>query len=150
MTSNPAHAYRQTEVQSRSPLELVVLLYDGALRFLAAARDGFERGDIPARRQATSRLLAIISELQATLDVERGGDVAASLDELYAYMTQRIVDATVSHSAAPLEDVRRLLETLREGWQGLVQSAPAPAARGVDSAVIASRPALTPQAAGVR
>lgn len=119
MTPNPLNVYRQTEVQSRSPIELVVLLYDGALRFLAAATDGFERGDIPARRQATSRLLAIISELQSTLDVERGGEVAASLDELYSYMTGRIVEATTTHSAAPLEDVRRLLETLREGWQGI-------------------------------
>jgi len=149
MISNPAYAYRQTEVQSRSPLELVVLLYDGALRFLAAAEDGFARGDIAARRQATSRLLAIVSELQATLDVERGGDIAISLDELYAYMTRRIVEATVTHSAAPLHDVRRVLEMLRGAWQELAQSAPAPA-RGVDSAVLAGRPAMTPQAAGVR
>ena len=106
-------------MQSRSPIELVVLLYDGALRFLLAARDGFERGDIPARRQATSRLLAIVSELQSTLDVERGGHVAVTLDDLYTYMTRRIVEATVSNSAAPLEDVRRVLETLREGWQGI-------------------------------
>jgi flagellar protein FliS len=119
MNPNPLNVYRQTEVQSRSPLELVVLLYDGALRFLAAAKDGFARGDIPARRQATSRLLAIISELQSTLDVERGGEVAASLDELYSYMTRRIVEATSTNSAAPLEDVQRLLETLREGWQGI-------------------------------
>jgi flagellar protein FliS len=119
MISNPLQAYRQTEVQSRSPIELVVLLYDGALRFLSVARDGFERGDIPARRQATSRLLAIVSELQSTLDVERGGQVAVTLDDLYAYMTRRIVEATVSNSAAPLDDVRRLLETLREGWQGI-------------------------------
>ena len=126
MNPNPLNVYRQTEVQSRSPLELVVLLYDGALRFLAAAKDGFARGDIPARRQATSRLLAIISELQSTLDVERGGEVAASLDELYSYMTRRIVEATSTHSAAPLEEVQRLLETLREGWQGIA-GGPVPA-----------------------
>lgn len=119
MTPNALHAYRQTEVQSRSPLELVVLLYDGALRFLAAARFGFERNDPAARRQATTRLLAIISELQVTLDLERGGEIAASLDQLYGYMTRRIVESTVTHSPAPLDEVRRLLEGLREAWQGI-------------------------------
>jgi flagellar secretion chaperone FliS len=127
MTPHPLNVYRQTEVQSRSPVELVVMLYDGALRFLDAARDAFARNDIPARRQATSRLLAIVSELQATLDVERGGEVAVTLDELYGYMTQRVVEATVSHSPAPLDEVRRLLEMLRDAWHTIAQ----PAAQGV-------------------
>ncbi len=138
MTPNPLTVYRQTEVQSRNPIELVVLLHDGALRFLAAASAGFASGDIPARRHATSRLLAIVSELQSTLDVERGGAIAASLDELYSYMTGRIVQATVANDAAPLEDVRRVLETLREGWQGAAAATPA---AGVNPAVLAPRAA---------
>lgn len=123
MPPHPLNVYRQTEVQSRNPLELVVLLYDGALRFLATAHAAFERNDIPARRQATSRLLAIVSELQSTLDLERGGDIAARLDALYSYMTTRIVDATTTHSAAPLDEVRRLLETLRDAWQTIAKPA---------------------------
>ena len=55
-------SYRQTQAQSRTPVELVVMLYDGALRFLATARAAIERRDIPARREALSRTLAIISE----------------------------------------------------------------------------------------
>lgn len=111
------NAYRQTEVQSRTPLELVVMLYDGALRFLAVAHDAVVRRDIPARRDALARVLAIVSELQNTLDLERGGAVAADLDGLYTYITKRVMDAAARNDTAPLEDARRLLETLRDAWQ---------------------------------
>ncbi|OFW46068.1 MAG: flagellar export chaperone FliS [Acidobacteria bacterium RIFCSPLOWO2_12_FULL_67_14b] len=110
-------AYRQTEAQSRTPLELVVMLYDGALRFLAVARDAVERKDIHARRDAISRVLAIISELQSTLDMDRGGTLAADLDGLYGYITRRVMDAALHNDTVPLDDARRLIETLRDGWQ---------------------------------
>lgn len=128
--SNGLSAYRKTEVQSRTPLELVVMLYDGALRFIGVASDAIGRGDIRARAEATSRALAIISELQSTLDVERGGDMATSLDDMYRYLTQRIVQATVKNDTAPLDEARRLLETLRDGWQTIAAQAAATAPIG--------------------
>ena len=114
---NGLAAYRSVEVQSRTPLELVVMLYDGALRFLATGRDAVERKDIPARHEAFSRLLAIISHLQSTLDIDGGGQVAAQLDEIYGFMNRRILVSAMENSTAPLDEVRRLLETLRDGWQ---------------------------------
>lgn len=116
MTQQGLNAYRRTEVQSRTPLELVVMLYDGALRFTAVAQDAILRHDIHARHEATSRLLGIIGELQNTLDLERGGEVARSLDGLYDYMSQRVLDATSRNDAAPLAEIRRLLEPLRDAW----------------------------------
>lgn len=110
-------AYRNIEVQSRTPLELVVMLYDGALRFLNAGRTAIERKDVRARQEAFNRLLAIISELQNTLNIEGGGPVATSLDELYSFMTRRILDAAMQNSTAPLDEVQRVIETLRDGWQ---------------------------------
>lgn len=92
------------------------MLYDGALRFLAVGRDAVERKDIRARSVAFSRLLAIISELQSTLNIESGGPVAASLDELYHFIIRRVMDSAMENSAAPLDEVRRVLETLRDGW----------------------------------
>lgn len=123
MRQQGLNAYRRTEVQSRTPIELVVMLYDGALRFVAVAQDALRRRDIPARREATSRLLAIVSELQSTLDLERGGEVAARLDGLYDYVTRRILDVTAHNDEAALDEVRRLLETLRDGWQALARTA---------------------------
>ncbi|MGE0863523.1 MAG: flagellar export chaperone FliS [Vicinamibacterales bacterium] len=117
------HAYRSTEVTSRTPLELVVMLYDGAIRFVGAAREAIGRGDIRARSQAISRALAIVSELQNTLDIERGGEMAESLDDLYRYLTQRLVQATVSNDVSALDEARRLLETLRDGWHTIAAQA---------------------------
>jgi flagellar protein FliS len=123
-------SYRRTEVESRSPLELVVLLYDGALRFTQEARDAMARRDIPARSAAVSRALAIVGELQATLDFDRGGPLATSLDELYAFVTARLMDASLRQDVGPLDEAIRVLTTLREGWM----AAASPASTGVADA----------------
>ena len=111
-----ASSYLQTEIQSRTPLELVVMLYDGALRFTADAREAMLRRDIRGRQHNLSRALAIVSELQSTLDMESGGDVAAHLDKLYGYIHDRLMDASIKQDIQPLDEARRVLTTLREGW----------------------------------
>jgi flagellar secretion chaperone FliS len=111
------NAYRQTEAQSRTPLELVVMLYDGSLRFMNLAREAIVRSDIPARRDALSRALAIVSELQSTLDLERGGEIAASLDQLYAFANSRLMDAAMRNDPLPIDEVSRVFTTLRDAWQ---------------------------------
>ena len=116
-------AYRQTEVRSSSPLELVVMLYDGALRFTAEARQAIERGDIAARRLAVDRALAIIIHLQSTLDLEQGGAIAADLHRLYDYVSRRLLDASMQNAVAPLDEARKVLQSLREGWQGAARAA---------------------------
>ncbi len=118
-STRAADAYRQTQVVSGTPLELVVMLYDGALKFMAIAETAVHRKDITARRAALSKALAIISELQNTLNMEQGGDIAQSLDELYRYASLRLLDAAARNDAAPIEETMRLFRTLREGWQGI-------------------------------
>lgn len=119
-------AYRQTEMQSRTPLELVAMLYDGAIRFTVQARDAARRRDIPARRDAVSRVIAIVSELQSTLDVEHGGDVAVSLDRLYTFALDRLMSASIKQDPALFDDVLNVLTTLREGWTAIAsQGSPA-------------------------
>ena len=111
-----AEAYYQTHVQSRSPLELVVMLYDGALRFLEQAADAMDKGDMVAKAAAMSRAFAILAELQNTLNVSEGGELARQLDSLYVYMNDRLVDANVQRSSGPIRDVMRLLAPLRDAW----------------------------------
>jgi len=118
-------AYRQTEAQASSPLELVVMLYDGALRFTAEARQAIERGDLPARRTAIDRTLAIIIHLQSTLDLEQGGAIAADLHRLYDYVSRRLLDASMQNSVTPIDEARKVLQSLREGWQGAARASKA-------------------------
>jgi flagellar secretion chaperone FliS len=123
MTNRHINAYRQTEIQSRTPLELVVMLYDGALRFLTDASAAAARNDRRARAEGVSKALAIVCELQNTLNVEAGGEIARQLDGLYGYMTSRLLDATAKRDDAALGEVHRLLSTLRDGWAEIASQA---------------------------
>ena len=111
-----ADAYRRTEAQSASPLQLVVMLYDGALRFLTEAREAQAAGNMAARGRALRRVTAIIAECQSTLDLQKGGDVAAELDRLYSYISGRLLDVTLKRDPSAIDEVARLMATLREGW----------------------------------
>ena len=122
-----AQAYYQTQIQSRSPLELVVMLYDGALRFLQQTVDAMERGDLVAKRDSLSRAMAIVTELHGMLDLEQGGEVAASLESLYTYMMERLTTANQQRDPAPVAEVMRLMTGLRDAWSQIAQ-APPPAA----------------------
>ena len=115
-TSRGIDAYRRTEAQSASPMQLVVMLYDGALRFLSEARAAQATGDMPRRAHALRRVAAIIAECHSTLDLERGGAVAAELDRLYSYVSARLLDVTVKKDATAIDEIHKLLTPLRNAW----------------------------------
>jgi flagellar protein FliS len=111
-----AAAYKQVQVGSRSPLELVVMLYDGALAALCQARDALGRRDLVGKAGGLSKGFAIVAELQGSLNLDEGGDVAARLDDLYTYVMGRLSEANIGGDPAPLDESIRLLTTLREAW----------------------------------
>jgi flagellar secretion chaperone FliS len=111
-----AQAYQTTHIQSQSPLEMVALLYAGALRFMRAAAEAMERRDLVAKRDAMSRTMAIVSHLQSSLNMADGGEVARSLDRLYQYVTSLLLDANARQDPAPLHESIRLMTELHEAW----------------------------------
>jgi len=117
------HSYRQTQVQASTPVEQVVLLYDGALRFMADARHAIEQRDIVARRLAVSRALAIIGELRGSLDMAQGGDIAVSLKKLYVYAQDRLMDAVMYHDVRGVDDASLVFTTVRDAWRTVASSA---------------------------
>jgi|SoiMethySBSTD1v2_1073268.scaffolds.fasta_scaffold2071777_2 flagellar protein FliS len=130
MTAMRANQYLNTQVRSSTPLELVVLLYDAALRHAVTARDAMARRDIPSRRAAMSKLMAVVGELQHTLDMDRGGDIARQLDELYSWALTQLLDATVHQDPQRIEEVHRVLTILRDGWASIAANAASPMAVG--------------------
>lgn len=102
------------------------MLYDGALRFVNDAREAHARRDLRARGKAISKTLAIIGELQNTLDMERGGAVAEQLDNLYTYINSRLLDVTIKQDLTACDEVHKLLSTLREGWAQAATQPPPP------------------------
>ena len=124
-----ADQYLRTQVRSSAPLELVVLLYDAALRSTATAREAMVKQDIRTRKSSLSKAMAIINELQSVLDLERGGTIAEELDRIYTWINSRLLDAVVKQDAQPIEEVRRVLQTLRDAWQTIATTPAAPGAR---------------------
>ena len=111
-----ASTYQQVQVTSRSPLELVVMLYDGALTSLGQARAAIERRDLHAKARAMGKTMAIVHELQNTLDFESGREVALNLDRLYTFVTERLTEANLRLDTAPLDEAERVLVSLRDAW----------------------------------
>ena len=97
------------------------MLYDGVLKFVSVARAGCALPEndpqrLPMVQEGVKRSLAIIDELRSTLDKEKGGEYAESLDRLYDYYSRRLLKAQISLDDAPLAEVEKLVETLRGGW----------------------------------
>jgi len=112
-------AYRKTAVETASPLDLILMLYDGALKFLDRGRAAMERRDLSEQNESLTRAQAILTELAVCLNMEQGGEVAANLLGLYSYMSSRLVEANVHDDPKPIEEVARLLTELREAWATL-------------------------------
>ncbi len=109
-------AYLEGKVMAATPLELVSMLYEHALRALEDARRSLAAGDIEARAKAINKTIAIISELHGSLNHEAGGEISAQLASLYSYMSYRLTIGNLQQKAEPLEEVEKLMRTLAEAW----------------------------------
>jgi len=113
----PGAAYFETRVLSADPLELICLLYQHAIDAVRDARRYMASGEIAARAHAISKTIAILGELNGSLDHSAGGGISSNLEQLYNYMTIRLTEANLHKKEAPLAEVERLLATLAEAWK---------------------------------
>ncbi len=113
----PSRSYYETSVTTSSPEQLVVMLYQGAIRYLKQSVIEILKVDLVAKRQSVDRAVAIVQHLQSTLDMERGGEISVELDRLYSYVLSRILDGSIKLETAPLEEAVKLLTTLLESWE---------------------------------
>ena len=133
---NAYAAYQKTNVNTASQGRLVVLLYEGAIKHLKAALNLFDinekikPGDIEQYGIHLQKTQAIITELQVSLDMEKGGDIAKNLMSLYVYFNEELMDATINHSKAKIEFILKMIDELAESWRAIANStANAPAAK---------------------
>jgi flagellar protein FliS len=123
-STNRAAAYAkvgvETGVTAADPHKLILMLFDGAVLAITSAKVAMTGGDIPAKGMAISRAIEIIANgLDASLDLEAGGEIAARLSALYEYMTHRLLYANLHNSEAALTEVLDLLSGLRESWEAI-------------------------------
>ncbi len=139
----------ETGVISASPHKLIVMLFDGALASVRLAQQHMQAGSLEGKGQAVSKAILIIEGgLRASLDRRGGGDIAESLDSLYAYMRNRLLKASLENDPSILEEVRRLLGELRAAWE--VIGAERSAAAAAVSAAMLPAPSTMQVGAGAR
>ena len=112
-----------------SPARLVVLLHDKAISSLGEAAAAIERGDIHARHTANRKAIDIVAHLWSTLDLERGGEIAANLNQIYGYMMGRLGEVDMKNDAQAAREVMGLLGPLRRSWRELAEGNGAPEAK---------------------
>ena len=125
-------AYRSTSahagVAAADPHRLIVMLMDGALERIAAARGHMANGSAAEKAQLLQRAVAIIDELRNSLNLKAGGDIASNLDALYEYMCTRLMQANAQNKPEWLDEVSRLLGEIRGAWLQIAQQNRAKAA----------------------
>ena len=118
---NAIEAYKDTKVQTAiddaTPHQLVKLLLDGALERIALASGAMARGDIALTGEAIGKSISILDNLRVSLDHEQGGAVAANLEQLYDYMTRRLLEASAAKDAELLAEVMSLVKEIRSAWE---------------------------------
>lgn len=108
--------YQSESLAGKNPVELIVALYDGMLRFLSEAIAAVERGDVAARRVAVKRVFDILLHLQSRLRMDVGGSSAQSLSEFYAAIFALCLEGSRLSSVARLEEAMACIRDVREAW----------------------------------
>ena len=106
--------------------DILLMLYEGALGAVRIARRGIAEKNPKLKGENISRVLAILTELDCALDLEKGGDLAENLAALYDYMIKRLTHANIKNDPEALEEVERLLCDLQEGFKGAVKKSARP------------------------
>ncbi len=120
--TNPYKQYQKTQVVTASREKILLMLYEGAIRFTKQARIAMVDKKIAEKGKAISRATAILSELMATLDFKVGGQLAQDLENLYIFMIDKLIEGNVHNKPECLDDVERLLNTLYSAWKDVVEN----------------------------
>ncbi|MBS2771213.1 flagellar export chaperone FliS [Anoxybacillus rupiensis] len=118
-TNNPYQSYQTNAVQTASPGELTLMLYNGCLKFIQLARRAMEEGHTAERHTNLLKAQKIIQELMVTLNMDY--DVAKSMMTMYDYLYRRLVEANIKNDRAILDEVEGYVTEFRDTWKQVIQ-----------------------------
>jgi flagellar protein FliS len=116
---NGVEIYKEHAVNTQSKGRLIVMLYEGAIKFMNLAVKQIETGDYAEKGKYISKAQDIINELNAVLDVDAGGEVASNLRRLYCFMIRRLTEANINKDPNLIREVIDLMEELNHGWKAI-------------------------------
>ncbi len=114
---NPYEAYLKTDVSTATPVKQIVMLYERAIIALKQAIEDIKKNDIKSKVNNIQKATDIILALDSSLDMEKGGEIAQNLRELYQFSYQQILLAHAKNDIKLLKDIIEILETLKSGWE---------------------------------
>ena len=112
-----ARKYRELAIKAATPVGLVVVLYDMAIESLGRAAHEIDAGNVEARTQELNHALAVIAELQRSLNMEAGGEVTKHLTDLYDVARGKILEANIKVSKDTIERLSGVLSSVRDAWR---------------------------------
>ena len=121
MYQSAVNSYQQTQFFTMHPLKLVLMCYEGAIGSLKLARDSYVAGRFEDKAKALQKCINIVDELNASLDLEKGGECAANLRNLYAYVTQALTEADLKRDIEAMDRVVTMLEELESAWKAVAE-----------------------------
>ena len=113
-------AYKKTVIETTDKVQIVLMLYDGALNHLKRAKLKITSGDHISKGHHFSKATAIVGELSNVLDMENGGDISVNLRRLYNFVLQRLLYANMHNDIKALEEAEEVLNTIRSGWKEMM------------------------------
>ena len=123
-----AHAYLETQITTTSQGQILLMLYDGCITYLHQAKEYIAAKNYAQKGILISKALDIIAELSASLNAEKGGELAANLIRLYFYCNKRLFTANLKMDTAPIDEVIKILEGLRNAFAEITHNPEAAAA----------------------
>ncbi len=114
--------YQQNQIASASKEQILLMLYDGAIKFIRQARQGLKNGDRKQKGEGISRAVNIVGELDATLDFNIGGEIAENLDALYHFIIRQLTQGNLKDDDQALSVAESLLLDLRQTWEEAISS----------------------------
>jgi flagellar protein FliS len=117
MYSNGIQMYRKTNVVTADPKRLVLMCYEGAIDCLKMGKQKLTDNDYEGKEKNIAKARDIIYELKASLNFEKGENIAKNLDSLYNYMQRRITEGDLMQDLKALEEVIQMLEELKSAWE---------------------------------
>jgi flagellar protein FliS len=114
---NGIAAYHEAAVTTQGKGRLIVLLYDGAIKFMKLAIKELEAGNYEAKGRHITKAQDIINELNAVLDMDAGGEVAANLRKLYCFMNNHLSEANTKCDPQMIREVITMMEELNQSWK---------------------------------
>ncbi|MCX7094071.1 MAG: flagellar export chaperone FliS [Methylobacter sp.] len=114
-----ANIHNESGLTDASPHHLIQMLMDGFLARVNTAKGAMVRSDMELKSVYISRAMAIVGGLNEAIDLEKGGEIAANLNQLYSYINRRLLQASCENNVEILDEVASLMREIKEGWDAI-------------------------------